>query len=74
MKVDRLIPAPTVARKLLMAEPVAVVTSTPAKLVPLLSRYATPAPANGPVANSDWGLKDAPFVSVRTYPLPLASL
>ena len=39
----------------------------------LLSIYATPAPENGPVLNSDWGLYDAPLVSVRVNPPPLAS-
>jgi hypothetical protein len=31
----------------------------------LLSSNTTPAPGNGPVVNSAWGLYAAPFVSVR---------
>jgi hypothetical protein len=69
IKEDRLIPLPTDALKLRGFE----LISTPAKLTPRLSKYATPAPGNGLVWNSDWGLNDAPFVSVRVNPLTLAS-
>ena len=58
-------PAPTLTWKL---RPVLVLSR-----MLLLSSSATPAPANGPVINSDWGLYSAPFVSVRVYPPPLAS-
>ena len=40
----------------------------------LLSIYATPTPGKGPVINSDWGLNDAPLVSVRVNPFQLASM
>ena len=75
MKGDRLSPAPTDALKLCIAFPdgESELTPTPAKFTPGLLKYATPAPENGPVLNSDWGLYDAPLVSVRMYPPPLAS-
>jgi hypothetical protein len=46
---------------------------TPAKLTPGLLNRTVPAPGNGPEIKSDCGLYNA-FVSVRPYPLQLASV
>jgi hypothetical protein len=47
---------------------------TPAKLTPGLLNRTVPAPGNGPEIKSVCGLYDTPFMSVRPYPLQLASV